>query len=337
MQEDKGDVVLQYLPKVVYVQFLNPDGTKCKWKLPGTPDTGIYPVEPTNADWYLDRRRLQPKLKIKRRQLPLAPGFAMTANASQGQTLNAAVVDLRVSKEASCITGYVALSRVKKKEDIVLVRSFDRDMFSKPPLLSPLLLLKHLRGEYIDWKRLRRLVGKNRKGTSEDTEDDVGTSVANGVKTRRTSGGADAESENKLAGAANQKNSDGDKMVGSTKRKSPSNHKSKTRQPVSFVVNGADEHKQSEDTGLAWCAVCAEYVSEHTFVAGPHSRTRRCKAHARRCVVCRRMPPKVTFSPLNAQATDVDCCDACAAEPISKHCGNCGRTKKRWGFNTDMW
>ena len=88
VQEATGDVILHYLPKVVYVEFMNPNDSKPKWKLPGCTRRGVYPVAHTNGTWFLDRRLLQPKLKIKRQQMPLAPAFAMTANASQGQTLS---------------------------------------------------------------------------------------------------------------------------------------------------------------------------------------------------------------------------------------------------------
>ena len=49
----------------------------------------------------------------------------MTAHASQGMITDAAIVDLRVGKEASPLHGYVALSRVKRKENIFVFRPFD--------------------------------------------------------------------------------------------------------------------------------------------------------------------------------------------------------------------
>ena len=75
--------VLSKQPIVVFVKF-----NDAEWKLPGVDEVGVYPVRSVVRDWYLDRNRKYPKLKVKRHQLPLAPGFAMAAHASQGATLH---------------------------------------------------------------------------------------------------------------------------------------------------------------------------------------------------------------------------------------------------------
>ena len=49
------------------------------------------------------------------------------------------------------MSSYVAFTRVKKKEDLLIFRPFDRDLFNRGDLEGPLLLLKLLRGEPIDW------------------------------------------------------------------------------------------------------------------------------------------------------------------------------------------
>ena len=72
-------------------------------------------------------------MKIRRRQIPLAPGFAMTAHASQGATLAQAIVDLRIPAGASKLASYVAMSRVRRREDILIFREFDRSVFQGEP------------------------------------------------------------------------------------------------------------------------------------------------------------------------------------------------------------
>ena len=93
-------------------------------------------------------------LGVARYQVPLAPAFAITAHASQGQTLDAAVVDLEQGDGVSVIASYVSMTRVKRQADILIYRPFRREVFTGGPLLGPTLLLKHLRGEKINWKAI---------------------------------------------------------------------------------------------------------------------------------------------------------------------------------------
>ena len=85
--------------------------------------------------------------QVTRQQVPLAPGFAWTAHTAQGQTLNAAIVDL----SRGTMSSYVAFTRVAKKEDLLIYRPFAHDVFTTGPLEGPPLLLKVLRGDEIDW------------------------------------------------------------------------------------------------------------------------------------------------------------------------------------------
>ena len=93
-------------------------------------------------------------LAVVREQLPLAPYFAITAHAAQGQTLQAAIVDLQIGRGVSIVASYIALTRVRSREDIIIYRAFDRDLFAAGAPLVPELLLRVLRGEAIDWAAL---------------------------------------------------------------------------------------------------------------------------------------------------------------------------------------
>ena len=76
----------------------------------------MYPIVPVTKEWYLDKGRPHPQLKIHRRQLPLSPAFGMTAHSSQGQTFsNGAIVDLCIGGSISTMSNYVALTRVEHR------------------------------------------------------------------------------------------------------------------------------------------------------------------------------------------------------------------------------
>ena len=72
----------------------------------------------------------RPKLEIKRSQIPLAPAFSWTAHMAQGQTLQAAIVDLQLGSGTNPLTSYVAFTRVKHRNDLLIFRPFDREVFT---------------------------------------------------------------------------------------------------------------------------------------------------------------------------------------------------------------
>ena len=104
-------------PTCVYVKF---DGAT--WQLDRAPEPGLYPVYPARKVWKLDAKRKKPVLKIARTQLPLAPAYAITAHGSRGKTLPAALVDFNVDKRTDVTFGTVAASRVRSREDVLILR-----------------------------------------------------------------------------------------------------------------------------------------------------------------------------------------------------------------------
>ena len=106
-------------PSVVFLKFDNVD-----WQLDGTTEPGIYPIEPVTRTWFLDRNKPKPVLKVVRRQLPLCPAFAVTAHFSQGKTMEAAILDLMIDKITDVSYGTVATSRVRSREDVLVLRPF---------------------------------------------------------------------------------------------------------------------------------------------------------------------------------------------------------------------
>ena len=66
------------------------------------------------------------KISIKHPALPLIPGYSMTTHKSQGQTLSKIIVDLVMPPGPTEVTSvYVPLSRVKRLEDLLIVRPFE--------------------------------------------------------------------------------------------------------------------------------------------------------------------------------------------------------------------
>ena len=144
-------VVCNALPAVVYVKF----ETATSWQIPGMPDSNVYPVGPCRRVWYLDWQRKSPKLRVSRTQFPLAPQFAITAHVAQGQTIKEGVMtDLCIGPMGNPFTVYVAITCVQGRGKLLIFRPFDAAPFQKGIGLGRDLLLRHLRGDAINWQAL---------------------------------------------------------------------------------------------------------------------------------------------------------------------------------------
>ena len=137
-------------PSTVYVKF--PDA---EWMLDGINELGVYPICPVKREWYLDHGRDRPTLKVQRTQVPLTPAYAMTTHSSQGKTLKAVLLDLAFDKRAPPTIGLVAATRARSREDVLILRPFNGDLFRRGAPEGPRLLLEKLRGGQIHWDRLR--------------------------------------------------------------------------------------------------------------------------------------------------------------------------------------
>jgi hypothetical protein len=140
-QPSKGTVVLEYPPTALLVKF---DGAE--WVL-GDLDPGVYPVKVQKKDWYVDSDSPKPKIKVTREQVGIGPDYARTAYSTQGLTLDAALVDLCFSDETNPTTAYVALSRVRGADDVLIIQDFDIEPFQQGIPVGPKWLLKTLRRE----------------------------------------------------------------------------------------------------------------------------------------------------------------------------------------------
>ena len=88
-----------------------------------------FPILPDDTEIKYEHPASHKRCTIKRKQVPIEPGFAVTSHKAQGQTLNKAVVDL-----AGC-TGteqpYVMASRCTSLEGLLILRDFKFDQITK--------------------------------------------------------------------------------------------------------------------------------------------------------------------------------------------------------------
>ncbi|CAF1445469.1 unnamed protein product [Rotaria sordida] len=100
----------------------------------------IVPIAVSEQTFLFDAKELLPqnvskaakinkkttKLSVKRKALPLIPAYSMTTHKSQGQTLGKIIVDLVLPPGPLEVASvYVPLSRVKRLEDLLIIRPFE--------------------------------------------------------------------------------------------------------------------------------------------------------------------------------------------------------------------
>ena len=88
-----------------------------------------FPILPDTTEVTFEHAASRKRCVIKRKQVPIEPGFAMTAHKAQGQTMNRVVVDL-----AGCSgteQPYVMASRSTSLEGLIVLREFDFSQISK--------------------------------------------------------------------------------------------------------------------------------------------------------------------------------------------------------------
>ena len=153
------DVLLSHVPRVVYVDFKDESWCRRKpeerWKFPHL-EEGVYPIYKTKRTWYLDAYRVRPIMKVIREQIPLASAFAVTAHSAQGQTKKSIIADLVLGVGVSCMSSYVAITRVKTRQGLLIYRPFDRDPYTKGVAAGVDLFLKKMRKQTIQWEEVTK-------------------------------------------------------------------------------------------------------------------------------------------------------------------------------------
>ncbi|KAF8598562.1 hypothetical protein BDV93DRAFT_498589 [Ceratobasidium sp. AG-I] len=102
------------------------------------------------------------KRSVQRHQFPITPAYAFTDYRSQGQTITAAIIDIAhppTGRGLNIHNVYVALSRCSGRDNLRILRDFDRTILMKPLELE--LLKEDERLEGFDaitecwWDRIR--------------------------------------------------------------------------------------------------------------------------------------------------------------------------------------
>eukprot|EP00660_Eupelagonema_oceanica_P019554 gene19554-biopygen35577 len=85
---------------------------------------------------------------VRRNQIPLLPDFGCTAHLCQGTTMSSALVDLNIPPGGDTTASYVALSRVRKRDDLFILRDFTAEQLRRGGTKAGVdILLRRLRGD----------------------------------------------------------------------------------------------------------------------------------------------------------------------------------------------
>ena len=79
-------------------------------------------------------------LSARRRQYLIAPGLGSAAHAAQGQRASAVSADLREGSSVSWMASYVAISRVRRREKLLILCLFEREPYASGEMEGTRLL-----------------------------------------------------------------------------------------------------------------------------------------------------------------------------------------------------
>ncbi|CAM4849900.1 unnamed protein product, partial [Rotaria magnacalcarata] len=85
------------------------------------------------------------KVPVRRKALPLIPAYSITTHKSQGQTLGKVIIDLVTPPgPVAVVSVYVPLSRVKRLDDLLIIRPFEYSAMQVKPSSAQTEELKRL-------------------------------------------------------------------------------------------------------------------------------------------------------------------------------------------------
>ena len=143
-----------YKPCCLLVSKVRPNN-KDKSKLFENLDLPWFPIFEDTCYFPLSLPQFGKSINIRRKQFPLAHCFAVTVNNQQGATINTGVIDftIPIDKKWNQPTAYVALTRFRRLENLIIVDDFDIDILRKKPHSD--LLKEELRYKYLANQTLR--------------------------------------------------------------------------------------------------------------------------------------------------------------------------------------
>ena len=133
--------MLTQQPSCICIQFEGAD-----WQISKDLKPGVYPLKSVKRAWVLNQ---ETQVKVSREGYTLLPDYACTAHMVQGMTLDAVIAECGTIKDSvslkDMLAAYVALSRVRTAETLLLVRMFSRLLFQQGPPPGPYCLMQLLR------------------------------------------------------------------------------------------------------------------------------------------------------------------------------------------------
>ena len=142
-RKEEGNLVLLELPRVLFLEMQTP----MKKSYPNLPAMW-FPMTPVTKYWCLDADE---NIDICRRGYPLVPNFSTTIDAATGQTLESAIPDLGdefcTPSSHAAMRGYIALSRVKSADSLLIAQPFNPLLFRLGAQAWPTLLFSVLMGK----------------------------------------------------------------------------------------------------------------------------------------------------------------------------------------------
>ena len=139
-ESEDGERLLQYLPNCIYVRF---EGAA--WRVHPDLQPGVFPLKPKHIMWTLNHKT---GAKVQRRGFTLLPDYACTAHMVQGMTFQGAMADfwdfLDNASLKDMLAAYIAASRVRVADGLLVLRAFSHHLFQQGPPPGPHCLMKLL-------------------------------------------------------------------------------------------------------------------------------------------------------------------------------------------------
>ncbi|CAK0832641.1 unnamed protein product, partial [Prorocentrum cordatum] len=142
-QRAEPELVLQHVPDAIMVRISGSAAPRF-----GNQPAGAFPVKLKEVSW---DRSPGFKAMVKRTGSPLAPRFAAAAHCVTGPALPKAIIDFldaRTTPRSSMApTGYVAISRARGADDLIITQPFSPVLFRQGHQTGPWLLRSLAAGE----------------------------------------------------------------------------------------------------------------------------------------------------------------------------------------------
>ena len=130
------ELVLKHLPTVLWVEL-----EAMHKQYPDAPRENWFPLRPVTVPWRLDGPEY---IEIIRKGFPVVPDFSSTIHVATGRTLESCKADLGGFEDlpsySSAMRNYIALSRVKNADSLLIARPFSPMLFQQGPQPWPSLL-----------------------------------------------------------------------------------------------------------------------------------------------------------------------------------------------------